>query len=487
MIKKFVLALILMTNLLLTHHCLAAGEFDGYIVTLKECETVSLFSDGDLTDSMEPLVPDRNIYKVDSSEELQDMIDAGMVEYAEPDYTVTLFDNLFVPEDPYYSRLNDNISYQYGIDMTKINSCWDMGLFGDGVRIGVIDSGIYPHNELLDNVIPGYNYTVATSVCKKGTACTNTDCSHYDYFDTYNHGTFVSGIIGSKANDNLIIGAVPEAEVVPLRSFVSKTASISNIFPAIYDAVDKFDCDVINMSFGLYSTSSNLKNAIEYAKSKNVIIVAAAGNDNVSTKIYPGSYDGVICVGSVDAAGAKSDFSNHGSHVDIAAPGTSIYSCLNTGANSFGKSSGTSFSTPYVTSVAAMCKMIKPDMTSAEFESLLTSNATPFAEGFSHSLGSGIMNAENMLLSLIEGKDIYYSPINRFYGKTFRMISNFSDTEFGFADIWKGNDTVSYNSISLPSYSTYMAEFEEESSAINYIWDSITTLKPIKKDEFILE
>ena len=103
MIKKILLTLILLINILLCTDCFAK-DYNGYIVTLKENDTVSLFSDTDnINENMTPVVPDENIYKIDSDEKLKELTDAGLVEFAEPDYTVTLYDNLFTPNDRYYN------------------------------------------------------------------------------------------------------------------------------------------------------------------------------------------------------------------------------------------------------------------------------------------------------------------------------------------------------------------------------------------------
>ena len=484
MIKKTLIAFIILINIFCVTQCFAEAEYNGYIVKLKDSDSITLFSEqkDDVTESLEAIIPSKNLYKADSEEEVKELMDAGLVEYAEPDYTVTLYDNLFVPADYYYGKS----TYQYGINMINADAAWNMGIFGNDVTIGLIDSGIYPHNELIGNTLQGYNYTVSSSVCSKGAKCTDTTCAHYDYVDTYSHGTFCAGIMVAEANSEHMIGAVPAAKIVPLRSFVNQNGSVSNIALAIYDAVDKYDCDVINMSFGLASNSSSLKAAVKYAKDNNVLMVAAAGNDGVNSTRYPGGYDGVVCVGSVDSAGSKSSFSNYGTYVDLAAPGTGIYSCSITSTSGFARSSGTSFAAPYVTAAAAMCRMIDPDITNEEFETLVKSTATPFAEDFSYSLGSGVLNVENMLLSLLEGTEVYYSPINRFNNTTFRMVTNLSESEISFADMWKSDNMIQYNSVDLPANTGYRTDFEEEANTVNYIWESIKSLKPVNKKEFTL-
>ena len=117
---------------------------------------------------------------------------------------------------------------------------------------------------------------------------------------------------------------MPKVRLVPLKCFDDKTTNVSVICKAIYGAVDDFGCDVINMSFGLMEDSIALKEAIDYAAGKGVIIVAAVGNDGTEELCYPAAYDNVIGVGSVDKNEGVSSVSQHNKSVFITAPGVHI-------------------------------------------------------------------------------------------------------------------------------------------------------------------
>jgi thermitase len=110
---------------------------------------------------------------------------------------------------------------------------------------------------------------------------------------------------------------------------------------------------VISMSLGGYHFSQAYQEAINYAWNKGAVIVAAAGNDNISIPHYPSDYDNVISVGATDSNDQKADFSNFGQGVDVAAPGVDIYSTVVGGG--YADFSGTSMSCPVVAGVAGLC------------------------------------------------------------------------------------------------------------------------------------
>jgi subtilisin family serine protease len=108
---------------------------------------------------------------------------------------------------------------------------------------------------------------------------------------------------------------------------------------------------VISMSLGGHSGSSTVQNAVNYAWSKGVVVVAAAGNDGNTTRNYPAYYTNAIAVAATNDNDAKASFSNYGSWVDVAAPGVSI---LSTKPSGYGRLSGTSMATPHVAGVAGL-------------------------------------------------------------------------------------------------------------------------------------
>lgn len=166
----------------------------------------------------------------------------------------------------------------------------------------------------------------------------------------FGHGTMVAGLVHLVA---------PTAKIMPLKAFgADGSSNLSDIIRAIYYAADH-GANVISMSFSIGQPSPGLQAAVQYALSKNVILVAASGNDGIKTLVYPASYNSVIGVGSSTNADSKSAFSNFGSGVvNFAAPGEGVVTTYPGGNYAAGW--GTSFSAPMVAGSAALVLQARP-------------------------------------------------------------------------------------------------------------------------------
>ena len=210
----------------------------------------------------------------------------------------------------------------------------------------------------------------------------------------------VAGIIAAVRNNEIgIAGLLSDVDLIPIRiPSGTDVATSVKVAQAIRDAVDKFDADVITTSVSLADTPE-LKEAVEYAASKNVIIVGASGNSGVSGSttdeyVYPASYDSVISVGAVDSVGTVRVNSTKNDKVFAVAPGQQIVS-LGLSANGYKcyVKSGTSYSSPIVAAMAAAAKQKNADITVEEFEELLKSTSQDKGdEGFDNSYGYGLVD-----------------------------------------------------------------------------------------------
>ncbi|MBU1261511.1 S8 family peptidase, partial [bacterium] len=117
-------------------------------------------------------------------------------------------------------------------------------------------------------------------------------------------------------------------------------------------AADYPGVKVINMSWGSDEPANILKDALDYAYNKGVLLVAAAGNYGKPSKIYPGGYENVLAVAATNSSDKKAQFSNYGDWVDVAAPGEDIYSTILN--NKYASFSGTSMATPFVSGLAGL-------------------------------------------------------------------------------------------------------------------------------------
>jgi hypothetical protein len=243
---------------------------------------------------------------------------------------------------------------------------------GSGV-VAIIDTGVDPlHPALAPVLLPGYDFVdnstgadekgdldhstvavldggggsptyvspwTAAVVNQPGAAALNTA-----QYAAFGHGTMVAGIVHLVA---------PTAKILPLKAFSADgTGYASNIIRALYFATAQ-GSKVVSMSFSFSSSSSAMSDAINYANSNGVICVAAAGNEGEQIQVYPASFSQVIGVASTSNSDTLSSFSDYGPQVVwVGAPGENVISTYPFAT--YASSSGTSFSTPFVSGTAAL-------------------------------------------------------------------------------------------------------------------------------------
>ena len=266
---------------------------------------------------------------------------------------------------------------QWNLDMIHAEGAFAKGALGQGIRVGVLDSGINPHADFGDRLLPGHNYMEDAA-------------DENDTSDSLGHGTGVAGLIAG-ANERGYIGTAPGAMLVPLKVTDGKEVSISAVCRAIYSGVDDYGCNVLNLSLGIEEEYEELREAIDYATGKGVIVVAATGNDGTNTVYYPAGYDSVIGVGAVNQDGTSYYHSVHNSSVCVTAPGVRVRSTGNDGEYTY--CTGTSFAVPQVAGAVAVLLGLNPTLTQEQIAALLSNTATDRGEaGYDEYFGYGILN-----------------------------------------------------------------------------------------------
>jgi subtilisin family serine protease len=267
---------------------------------------------------------------------------------------------------------------------------------GTGI-VAVIDTGVdVNHPVLYPVLLPGYDFTrnqpgasewLDVSDLQNGYVDTDTQDQQPGYvqqstaavldqstaavldgkdYTAFGHGTMTSGLIHLVA---------PKAKILPLKAFSSDgTGYLSNIVAALYYAVQNH-ANVVNMSFDLSVSSPSLNRAVSSANKAGVVLVAAAGNENTSTRVYPASLSGyVVGIASTTDWDSRSSFSNYGTaDVWIAAPGEYIVSTYPGGT--YGSASGTSFSSPLVAGTVSLMLNAKQQSINQSQASKALSNA----------------------------------------------------------------------------------------------------------------
>src|SRR5258707_6378884 len=239
-----------------------------------------------------------------------------------------------------------------GYDFTRNQPGASEWLDVTGMQSGYTDTGI-------QNQQPAYVQQSTAAVLDQSTAAV-LDGSPYVAFG---HGTMTSGLVHLVA---------PKAKILPLKAFSANgTGYIANIIAALYYAV-QHNANVVNMSFDLSYSSSALSRAVSYANKAGVVLVAAAGNENTSARVYPAAFSGsVVGVASTTDWDKRSSFSNYGSNdVWIAAPGEYVISTFPGGT--YASSSGTSFSSPLTAGAADLLLDAKAGLNQSSAASALS-------------------------------------------------------------------------------------------------------------------
>jgi thermitase len=204
------------------------------------------------------------------------------------------------------------------------------------VLVAVLDTGIDKnHRELAGKVAAEINLSGSVTAG-----------------DIYGHGTSIAGIItGGGEPGSAIAGVAPESRLLNVKVADDQgKCQIDVVARGIIWAVDN-GARVINISLELKETTPELQDAVDYAWNRGSLIIAAAGNDGDSFKIYPAGYDDCVSVTAVRDDGTLVPLANYGDWVDVAAPGLEIYTT--TPGSGYGYKSGTSFATAYISGLAA--------------------------------------------------------------------------------------------------------------------------------------
>ncbi|WP_445630637.1 S8 family peptidase [Nostoc sp. DSM 114167] len=273
----------------------------------------------------------------------------------------------------------------WGADLVKAPEVWAHGYTGKGVVVAVVDTGVdYNHEDLKNNIWTNSKEIAGNGIDDDGNGYVD-DTYGWNFADQNNntlddngHGTHVSGTIAGENNNYGVTGIAYDAKIMPVKALDSSgSGSYSSISKGIRYAVDN-GANVINLSLGGSSSNRTLESAIDYASSKGVIVVMAAGNDGGSSPEYPARYASKsgIAVGAVDKNNNLADFSNRSGTNPIAyvtAPGVKIYSSVPN--NQYATYSGTSMAAPHVAGIVALMLSANPNLTDAQVRQIVTETA----------------------------------------------------------------------------------------------------------------
>lgn len=249
------------------------------------------------------------------------------IDFVELDQPVTA---AITPTDPYWS-------YQWGPRTVSAPIAWDVTTGDPSVVVAVLDTGVTSGAEFDGKLLPGIDLVNGDS----DPADDNPD----------GHGTAVAAVAAADANDGGVAGMCWTCRIMPVKVLAADGSGSSyDVARGITWATDR-GADVMIMSLGGTGTSQSLAQAVAYARERGVVLVAAAGNAGIDTPTYPAAIPGVIGVAGSTSTDGRYSWSNHGSWVDVAAPGCNGAPRPSGG---YGDFCGTSSATPLTAGVVAL-------------------------------------------------------------------------------------------------------------------------------------
>ena len=298
-------------------------------------------------------------------EQISELNNSGAVEYIEVDAKRYLYAE----------------SVPYGITMVQAPLVSDA--YTSNIKACIIDTGYtLGHPDLPSSGVTGYAFSGHGSWSSDGNG----------------HGTHVAGTIAAIGRNNIgVVGVNPSAKlglhIVKIFNDAGNWTTASNLVTAIQSCKNA-GAKVVNMSLGGSSSTATEQNALASFYQGGMLLVAAAGNAGNSSLSYPASYSSVMSVAAVDSSRNRASYSQYNSQVEIAAPGSSVYSTYKN--NSYSTLSGTSMATPHVTGVAALVWSQFPSCTPARIRTALTATAQDRGTaGRDVYYGFGIVRAQN--------------------------------------------------------------------------------------------
>ncbi|MFZ2235843.1 MAG: S8 family serine peptidase [Dokdonella sp.] len=386
-----------------------------------------------------------HLLEIDGEKLQRDDAGAFMIEFAADPDVVSIEPNArayptAVPNDPYYSS-------QWGLweptGGMNVESAWDVAS-GSGIVIAVIDTGKTSHPDLNAKYVDGYDFISDAADARdgsgrdaypfdKGDWRSAGDCGGDGTSNSSWHGSHVAGIAAAITHNSVgVAGVAYAARVQPVRVLGRCGGSTADIAEGIIWAsggavagipTNQTPARVLNLSLGGGGAcGTTYQNAINSARTRNSIVVVAAGNENEPVASHrPANCSGVITVAATNRSGQRASYSNYGAEIEISAPGgesssgNGIQSTVNAGTTvptspSYGYKPGTSMATPYVSGTVALMLGRKPSLTPTQVETLLKNTARPFPSPCTYGCGPGILDAYAAVRAAT-GTAIAYYPL----------------------------------------------------------------------------
>jgi thermitase len=291
------------------------------------------------------------------------------VRYVERNYLV------FTCNDPLSSQ-------QWGLTRIQAAQAWAIATPQRTVYLAIIDTGVdATHPDLAQRVRRYSNGTVYGY---------NTQLNNANTHDFHGHGTHCAGIAAAHTGNGIGIAGVASTapvQIMPVKVLNDQgIGTMTDVARGIIWAADN-GAHVLSLSLGGNAGTQQLADAVNYAWNRGCVVVAAAGNNGSNAPFYPAAYENALAVAASDPNDRLTDFSQYGTWVDIAAPGSSILSTVP--GNRYEAWSGTSMACPHVAGAAALIWSCVPSLTNQQLRLALENNADPVQPYWFGGIGEG--------------------------------------------------------------------------------------------------
>ena len=428
----------------------------------------------------------------------------GSVKFAEKEPIYT-FD--FVPNDTWHTGNN-----KWYHDLVGSEDAWDISTGSSTVKVAIVDNAVFGGHSDLTTFLE-------RDVADNDNDATPPDVATVDF--GWSHGTHCAGLATADINNGTGIASIGgNVQLIGVKATPDNATSSGSIWYG-YAGVQwacQNGANVVSMSYGSSSSSAAMQSLID--SYPNVVFLAAAGNDGNTTLQYPGAYNNVICVGSVNSTDLKSSFSNYNGgtqFVDIAAPGGYSFGGLlstvyTSGGNGYDQMGGTSMATPFAAGLVGLMLSINPTMSPAAVEACIISTGANINQNIGPRIdalaaiqcvqatvnGDPIPYFSGTPLSIIEGDNVTFTDLsvdggnaitnwtwtftggtpNTFIGQFPPVIQyNTAGTYDVSLEVTNSQNTVTqtelgYVNVTIPPYGEWIEQvsgFSTASVGINYI------------------
>lgn len=369
---------------------------------------------------LRPIIEGYDVYRIEKAfKRLPEMRQFYRLHFRAAEKTSALIEALqelpfveFAEQVPLYKKLltpNDLHPNQWNLKKVEAEGAWDFTIGSPDIWVAMVDDAVLTtHEDLAANIWRNDNEIENNGIDDDGNGYVDDvmgwDAANNDNNpnppntgdDSFSHGTHCAGILSADTDNGVEIAAMGfNLTIIPVKIADENTAQLTGAMEGVEYAIAA-GAHVISMSWGGGPASQTDQDVFDVAHARRITLVAAAGNSDTDTPMFPASYDHVISVGASDPNDLKAGFSNYGSTIDVMAPGVQIYSSTAVTENSYDSWDGTSMACPLVSGLAGLMLSLDPSLHPDSIEACLkrtADNIDALNPTYAGQLGAGRVNA----------------------------------------------------------------------------------------------